>query len=646
MTTLWRKGRGWLAGALLLAGALALWLGTERGHGGDKALARQGQRPQAQARAQPAAQRPAGRPDLTGTYALKYAMSYQGPAPVGGRAMAELNWQASWQVARLPLAEGWLGVQAKLSNWQANAALQAVSGLGDAERPALERPFAVRLGGDGQVAEVRCATDVPAPACAMLAGIAHAAQFVRPADATGPNWQVQENDLTGVFAASYKTIEGGRVLKAWTGAGVEAGHADPLGMSQLTEATFELAAGALKALRYTQTGRLQPPMDDRAAGTEFHIAVTLERQADRPAPGLAGLDPQKFKLFDSSVAELERPQAAPIDLATALQRLEKLESGHEAERRAAVRADLIAMMRADVRSVAEVKQRLVAGGLSERTERTLLEALVGTGTPLAQEVVADLITDQALGQSLRDRALVGATLLQNASESFVARLLDLGLRQPAYRSATAVALGAVAHDLAPRQPQRAGTLVATLVADAQAALAVGPVGPARHAPVVHTTLLDECNWLAALGNTGDVAALPAILAALGDPRETVRIAAAHALRFQPSAATHDAMVLRMAADESIGVRTALLHAAQIQGPKARQVMVEKALMFDLSKAVRLEAAFTVASWSVTAPGLRQLLAAALAHEKDPQVQESLRNYLTPGRIGALFHEESPAKDTP
>jgi hypothetical protein len=603
-------------------------------------------------RAEPLAERTGmrGRPDSAGRYALDYQLSYEAPAVQGGRTTAELHWQAEWQVApwpdkstvpglsTTPGKPHWLGVRTVGSQWQANAALQAVMGLQDADRAQLEKAFAVQVDADGRVTALRFAPGTPAPVAALLGAVAHASQFVRPAQAEGTAWQAQEQDLTGSFVAQYRIEAPGRVTKRWSGSGADAGQADPLGLHQDTTAEFTLQNEHVQAMTWTQQGRMQPPVDSELAGTTFRIALRLERRGQAEAAWLAGLDPQKLQPFDAAMPVAREHAPQPVEWSTLHTDLTALGAATTAEQRGQCRDRVLVAMQHQPEIVTQAEAALTGGKLTEPAERTLLEALVGAGTPAAQQTVARLITDAKVAEPLRDRALMAATMLHDADAAFVASLLAAEVDQPSRRSATAVTLGAVVRDLTPGQPDRAGQLAATLVAQAKVALDHGnPAAP---------SLMDQCNWLAALGNTGDPHALPAILQALADAREDVRISAAHALRFQDPAATAEAMTLQMATDASLDVRTALLHAARWQGAKARLAFVEKALRFDRSEAVRLEAAFTLASWSVTAPGIRKALAEALAVEKSETVQEALRNYLTPGRIAAPFQLQAPAGTAP
>ncbi len=582
----------------------------------------------------------AARPTMAGTYALRYSQEFEAPSMTGSRDKATLLWQATWSVAATKADPSWLAVHAQTTQWEANEALTRASGLGEPQRAALQTPFALRIDAAGAVAEVRCASDVPAPACALLATVAHAGQFVEPAH-DGAQWQVNETDLTGTFRADYRRIAGTRVTKTWHGNGVSRGQGDALGLTSQTDATFVLNGAHVQTLAYAQIGRMQPPADLEAAATEFRVVVGMERQADQPAGGLAALKPDALQRFDVAVAGQSRGAAPTVDLEAALTALESLDPRHGTNQRADVRAGLISALHADPQLVARVEARLQHTDLSEVAERTLLEALVGADTPAAQQSLVRLSTDPVVPDRLRDRALLASVHVQHPTKPFVATLLAATAAQPKRAAEIGVVLGAAARQLSVVDPARARDLVAQLMAQATAAKsAAGDDGRRRRG-----NLMTECNWLASLGNAGSPDALPFLLEALQDPRDDVRVSAAHALRFEDPAATTEAMELRMASDPAFGVRAALLHAARFQGPKARQTFVAKALMFDPSPAVRLEAAFTVATWATTAPGLRQVLAQALAQEQDPDVQEALRNHLTPGRIGQ-FQVTSAPQGTP
>jgi len=603
------------------------------------------------------------RPQLAGTYGLDYRFRFEAPGLAGARTAATLRWQGTWQLASMPRHPGWLAVRAGVDQWRANAGLRAVTGVKNADGTTVQAPFAMRVGDNGQIEEVRFSGKTPVPLQALLAGVAFATQWVRPDDATGAAWMAEERGLTGRFSAAYTTEDSRRVVKTWRGSGAEAGAGDPLGLHQQTRAEFLLDDGAqqgngaesaaderfVQRLQWQQRGRMQPPVDNDAAATTFESELTLVRRPNAPASWVAGVDPRRLQPLQAGMAaRYGEREPAPLDLAAAIEDLSELSGDDMPARRAELRRRIIAGLRSDPALVARVETTLRRGqsmragadsgaAVAELAERTLLEALVGAATGPAQQALAGLVADPQLTMRLRDKALMAASLLRAPTALLISKMLKSAAKEPDRASAIGVTLGALSRDLAARDEPRARRLVSKLIA---AATDRSKTPGAAHSSPAKRSLIDECNWLAALGNTGDERALPAILAALGDDREDVRVSAAHALRFQDPAATHDAMVLRMAADESLDVRAALLHAARWQGPKARLIFVQKALRFDRSVAVRLEAAFTLASWSVTAPGVRKALAEALAVEESDTVQEALRNYLSPGRVAAPFKKRA------
>ncbi len=575
------------------------------------------------------------RPKLAGTYGLDYRFRFEAPTKNGGRTAATLRWTGTLRLAELPDHPGWIGLRAGSDMWQGNAALQSVTGVKNADQPLLQSPFVARLDGSGQVEELRFARRTPVPLQALLGAVTYAMQWIRPQGVTGDTWQTQERDLTGRYSATYTTTAKNEVTKSWRGSGAEPGASHPLGLQQDTSAKYELDGTHVQRLNWVQRGHMLSPFQAAAARTEFRIALNLVRQTDEAAAWVSGLDPQRMRPLRAAMAEQREARAAePLDLAGAINQISTLSGADVLARRADVRRRIIAGLRNEPTLVAKAEAALRQGQVGELAERTLLEAFVGAATAPAQRALSNLISDPKVAELLRDRALIAATLLQGANVGFVDTLLATAQKEPDRGSAVAVTLGALSRDLAAEQPQRARKLVAKLVTQVTRGGKQGATGETPR------SLRDECNWLAALGNSGDPQALPAIKKALDDSRQEVRASAAHALRFQDPAATHDTMVLRMAAEESFGVRLGLLHAARWQGPKARLTFVEKALRYDRSEAVRLDAAFTLASWSVSAPGIRKVLAEALAAEKSEKVQESLRNYLTPGRVAAPFQKLS------
>lgn len=574
---------------------------------------------------------------LDGRYRAEYWVDYQAPSPQGGVAKAQLHIAGS--VDAVPLAgapaERWLALRLQADDVTANAALRASIGMEDAAfARAASDPFAVRIGDDGSVMAIRFAAATPPTVCAMLAAWAQAAQFVQPKDrvaaATGQpgprKWQAHERDAQGDYQAGYLRRDDGDYDKIW----LDRAAQGPFGRKQATQVRFQLAGATLAYVYWQQSGSLDLAQLGTATGQAwFGIRLTLERSGAADVARVASVDPAALVDFDPATASAAAPAAQPTLPVAELVRAMQAEGATPAPlRRSDWRSAAIDALQARPNAAAEVDAALRAGNLSEPAERTLLEALAGAGTPAAQEVLAGLAMDAAIAGSLRDRALVASTQAVDPSPAFVAALLrgvDAG-GGPVAATTYAVPLGAAVRKLNESDPVRARALSGELTQRAKNALVGRNAGAGAPS---EPTLADQRNWLAALGNAGDAAALPVVLNALQSPKAAVRLAAAHALRFQSPNDCKEQMALAMANDDAAEVRAALVHAARFMGPAAMQTFVDKALRFDRAELVRTEAAYTIASWSVAAPGLRKMLATALAAEKSAKVQASIQGLLTP-----------------
>ncbi|MBM4344475.1 MAG: hypothetical protein FJ100_14005 [Deltaproteobacteria bacterium] len=560
---------------------------------------------------------------LAGTYAWQYTASLRGPAPQGETATAELSAHGDWQAVVLAGQPGWSAVRVAVRGWQANEAMAAATGLQDGA--GLAQPFAVRLDDAGKVAEIRFGPTVPAAAQGLLAGVAMGAQFAVAADPAATEWRSDERDPQGRVHANYKRTAPGTVQKTWQGSGSDRqrGEADPLRLAEQAQATFALDRSGIASVQFSRQGTMQPASIDGAGpSTTFRVAFGLKRLAPADASWATRVSVATLQPFDAAaLARVAQPRVLPVEFdqaVTALSTRPRTAAHGEMQQRLAV---TLAQRPA---LVDHVDHRLRSGSDDEALQGDLLQALAGAGTARAHKVLGDVLSDEALPQRLRDQTLFAVTAMTHADAGLLQQLVALmqDRKDPAMAAATAVAVGAQARNLEADQPQQAETLRETL---------------RREAAQPGLSLQETCNWLAALGNAADPKALPDILAKLDDPLAEVRTSAAHALRFQDPLAVRDAMALAMANEKDAEVKAALLHAARWMGPAHMQPLVEKALRFDASDAVRLAAAYTVASWSVQAPALRALLATALQTEKAPQVQEALKNYLQPGRIAEPFH---------
>lgn len=636
----------WIAGALgvgALAAGAAAWWSTTGGPLADAARAPVAKPVHTDVATQPhATGAPAppvaatGPAYLDGRYAATYAVEYHGAsADQRGEATATLHLTGALDVAALHGAgsAGWRAVRLQVNESQANDAMRAATQLdSSAWAAALVQPFVVQLDTEGRVTAVKFARQLPQQLRSMFAAWAYAAQWVQPAQASKSGWQSHESDSQGAYSATYRPRPDGGVDKLWQhgGASDPQASADPTGREQTNRANLLREGARLTQVGWRQQGSLN--LGSLGAGpsrASFAIELKLQRTGNAAIGWSAGLDPRQLAAFDPDApAEAGADQAQGPPLGEVLVAMRTQSAAPAPMQRSQWRAAALAALQRQPSAASEMATALRHGGLSEPAERTLLEALAGSGAAAAQEVLVALAVDGALGDGLRDRAVVAATQVVEPSTAFVAKLLAAldGEHGTAASATYAVPLGAAVRNLTASDPVRAQTLSGELLWRARAAL----VGR-RAAAVAAPTLADQRNWLAALGNAGDAAALPTVLELLHAPKEAVRLAAAHALRFQDPANCKEQMAAAMAADDAAEVRAALVHAARYMGPTAMQTFVDKAMRFDRAELVRVEAAYTVASWSVTAPGLRKLLATALAAEKSAKVQSAIQGLLAPAK---------------
>lgn len=583
---------------------------------------------------------PTGPVRLDGQYTATYSVRYSAPGVDGNETTATLAVRGTLraQLRSAAAPSRWLALRLDPDTVAGNTAMAAATGLDDTSlRSRIADAFVVSLDSDGRMGEVRFAAATPAPVQALLAGVAYAAQFVRAADAPPSKWQAQEQDVQGAYAADYASQGHGAYQKSWQvgDAAHPAAAGDASGRVQTNRVQLQVVDHRIAALQCSQQGSLDlGALGAERSAAHFTLALALRRTGDGDGQWAAHVDPASLLRFDPAAAPpAATAQRAARPVAELVRALQSAGPTPAPAVRATLRSEIIEALVARPAAAAEVDAALRADDLSEPAERTLLEALAGSGVAPAQAVLVGLAVDRAIAEALRDRAILAATQATAPGPQFTSALLAAVDAQqgPVAGSTYAVAVGAAVQRLSRTDPGRAQALGAELVRRAGGVLggAERPVAGAQ-SPTA-PTLGDQRNWLAALGNSGDPAALPVLLQHLASPKEALRLAAAHALRFQNPQDCKEQMAYALSNDESADVRAALMHAARYMGPAQLATLVEKALRFDKAELVRIEAAYTVASWSATAPGLRKMLAAALAAEKSAKVQKAIENLLAPAK---------------
>ncbi len=502
----------------------------------------------------------------------------------------------------------------------------------------LALPWMIRVDDEGRATEMRFLPGAGTSARGLLAAVASASQLVHPRGAAVDRWQADEREINGTYTADYVADAEG-ISKSFTAH--TDNEADATGPSRY-EATaterFSVAGGHVERVSSSEQGTASVGERGGADRARFESKIELTRLGPAPADLAASADPARFEVFTAASVPARR---MPIDPGATFDSLvaevRKDVDANAKQKRLVARNDLTRVVADDPKAAVHAAQMIKAGGLSEPLERTLIEALVGAGSQAAQAQVAKLIGDDALDPDTRLRMLTASVLLQNPGPEVLAALDSAAYvnQDDLFASQAAVTLGAAALAVARADSHQGEAMTKRLVQKA-APFVQAEVQGGRSSGTPEMGLSVRQNWIAALGNSAAPAALPLLLKALTDPEAPIRASAAHALRFQDPRATLQPMEQAWRSEENIAVRKALLHAARTMGPAVMESFVTHALLFDHSEYVRLEAAYAVATWEMNAPGLRRVLAEALAGEKSPKVQEALKNFLEPGRAAPPF----------
>ncbi|MBT9555861.1 MAG: hypothetical protein IV100_07530 [Myxococcales bacterium] len=588
---------------------------------------------------------------LDGRYAVRYALTLATADSTGPATTVDLRGALSIAPAASTTAPGWAGARLDDIELELSPGARAATDFSPATDLDLGVTWAVRFDDEGRVLETRFPVGTSVSAQGLLSSLARGMQVVVPhaVSVVDTRWAAPERDVNMGYDASYVIVEPERVEKSWSVVRDEGSgqHHDAVGRAEIRLQSGQVASLTLS--HHAATAGASPE-----ARSEFSTTLDAERVADVDRAELAGFDPASLAAFDPSVAvgRSRAPAASGRDVAAIAQGAGEAAGRRDPSGRRAQRDDLTRTLRARPGAASEVATMLRQGGHSEPVERTLIEALAGAGNPAAQRELSGLLTDRATAAPLRGRLLAASAFVTRPSEELLAALGHLARGTDAkLASMASMSLGAAVAHTAARSPERGLTLMNELIGLAEPTIvgrpAPGPEaggGPGTAAaPTVASSdfgaapsaTSDRVRWVHALGNTGMREAFPLISAALHDPKERVRIAAARALRFQ-GAPAKELIAMALMKDDSIHVREAALDAARWLGPELTLDLVQKALDHDVSDYVRINAGFTVAAWAATAPGLRKVLADAVAQEWSLKVKETLRNYLTPGRVAAPY----------
>lgn len=547
-------------------------------------------------------------------------------------------------------------VDAKLQTSKASAALGAFAATDREDAAAM---WVVDIDRIGRVQNVRVAPGVSTGLQRIVADLSYALQFVRANRGRPAGWTASEDDVNGRYLARYKRISDAAVSKRWQD--VQHWHPNqPTGepiFAATGEARFVLASGRVGEVSVVRKG--SAAVGGAATRASFDGEISLKTDGPAQNDWLAAVQVTAWLPWRATSVKQDRTAhaAAYGRLVAALED----ERASNMTDRMVIGRELTVVLASDPAAVSAAEHEIGAGDKAEPVRRTLLEALAGAGTDLAQAAVARLVGREMPGDR-HNQVLVAAAQIARPNAELVGSVAKVAVdpEHDERGSRAAIAWGAMLGTLrqagidTARQPGDGKQ--PDFYAEASRRLNGGGLnGGGPHGGGLDGGGLDggeeddngpqdgtgkqvdietQANWLDALGNTRSPKAFALIAAALFHPRAVIRSAAANALRFQDPGKAVPLMTRRMLVYDTIAVRRGILHAALWMGPAECETLVAKALHYDASPAVRENAAFTIASWAEKSPGLRRHLVEALEHEDSPTVERTLRNYLEPGRVPA------------
>jgi HEAT repeat protein len=496
---------------------------------------------------------------------------------------------------------------------------------------ALDRPFLLICEPDGKLRALRFHRSVGTVPRGFVKALLASVQFVR-SETQSATWRTQELDATGEYEALYERASDGKTVGKKRERYLHARSAQgllPVGqLGQVSGAltmSYVLGEGNDEAARLVSASgsdsvKIDPGPDLPLVSSDCSVRLTrktvgvLEPLGDEMA--MAASDEYALSAMasmdvsDSDRREDERKLkgASFSDLLRLLQGVSPTDDGSE---RAELQTRFSSLFRLQA-DAAEQAASAIAQGLDARAAKTLLGALQGAQTEKAQAALVDVFKNQKLALDLREHA-VAVLGLQDAPSEGTKQTLTNALREadPELRNTAALALGNAAS--AERQAGQLGSaeqLVDLLLERFQTA----------------QTEEEQSAALEALGNTGDPRILPMVQTALSSERESVRVAAARALRFVV-APTVDALISQvMTQDASAEVRKAALMACSFRQIAAFFPSLKRTVLGDQVSAVRHDALGLLGKMK-DQPEVREVILTVAEKDTDPQLRQAARALL-------------------
>ena len=499
-------------------------------------------------------------------------------------------------------AEGGAAVRAEL-----------VSG---ANADGLATPFFFVLQPNGAVGSFGFAKAMPGEARRVLRSVVSSLQIVVAAQ---PAWEAHEADVAGELVASY-TRSGNEIEKLVTR---YERIRTPNGLVTPSEigGTYETRGGSHVELDASGW----PSVDDEnvtvtATFEAMKLAMTGKTDAHLVAQGIdrthvgsydaarAGFDPDVDALAEGAALAQRNADANLVAGATLPALIGDLDGDVRGRSRAV--AKMGALLRTSPEAVRDARHTLLAKGTPERTANALASALGKTGTPEAQDALADAMKSADTAASTKNEAAISLGLTEKpTTEAKDALAKGAKSADPELAETSSLALGNLAR--AAQGTPDGDDAVAMLLARLEAS----------------TSPAEKALALDALGNSGDPRAVDAILASVGDASSVVRGAAIRALRFVKDERAVNALVAG-ALDPDASVRMGALAAIGQQSVGPFLQVLGHVVTNDADVNVRLLAVRVLARSVNLGGDIESVLATVAAKDADEKVRDAAAQALS------------------
>lgn len=441
-------------------------------------------------------------------------------------------------------------------------------------RAALATPFVVSLEKNGRIAALHFDKKTPAATANLLTSAVASLQFVTASEVEAPRWESLEDDAAGEYRAAYSrkatspnTIEKNRLsyVRLVTMEGLRP-SAEVADYDVRSNERFELGVdGWPERLEATERVSASTPgegaieVETQAQTTAVLVAterVTVDKaDFERSWDDLVTRETARATAFGDVRHKIDADRVAGADFRTLHGELGRALSQHGLRSKGypAVAARLGSLLRTNPEAAVQAAE--AARSATTFDEAAALTAALGdAGTKEARAELEKLLTDPELEAERRAAAAVylgnGREVDAAAVDTLVKTATGEGADQdPVVREAALLGAGSAIHRANGQGDVATGDAVTALIQGLERA----------QTPAERVTYLD------ALGNSGDVRALPAIQSLLGAPEVEVVATAVMALRFMPSSVdpviglmvSHPHPLVRGAALTAISHRPAL-----------------------------------------------------------------------------------------